>query len=174
MIIEPLPLSGLFKLIPQKHTDERGFFTRILDVDIFKKQGLPIVIQQSSLSFNLKKGTLRGLHYQTQPDEEIKIVQCLQGKVFDVVVDLRPLSKTYLKWHSIQLCGEEKTALYIPKGFAHGFLTLTDNTQLLYQMEAFYEPSSSAGIHYADPTLNIEWPDKIMVISEKDENLPVL
>ena len=163
-------LSGAFVIEIEKIEDERGFFTRIWDKKEFKKQGLSSELTQCSVSFNKNKGTLRGMHYQISPSEEIKIVRCTQGKIFDVIIDLRKDSKTYKKWIGIELSQDNYKMLYIPKGFAHGFLTLDENTEIFYQMSNEYNKEMAQGIRWNDPTFSINWPSKITIMSERDMN----
>jgi len=161
-------LKDVFIVELEKTEDERGFFARSWDNEIFKQQNLNTKIVQCNISFNKKKGTLRGLHYQVFPYEETKIVRCTRGSVYEVVLDLRIKSKTYKQWQSIELSQDDYKMLYVPEGFALGFQTLKDNTELFYQMSEKYVPKSSRGIHYEDPEFKIEWPLKVQVISERD------
>ena len=163
-------LSGAFVIEIEKIEDERGFFARIWDNNEFKKQGLSSKLMQCSVSFNKNKGTLRGMHYQISPSEEIKIVRCTQGKIFDVIIDLRKDSKTYKKWIGVELSHNNYKMLYIPKGFAHGFLTLDENTEVFYQMSNEYNKEMAQGIRWDDPTFSINWPSKISIMSERDMN----
>ena len=161
-------LKDVFIIELEKIEDERGFFARSWDYEIFKQHNLSPEIVQCSISFNKKKGTLRGLHYQSSPYEETKIVRCTKGRVYEVVLDLRKKSKTYKHWQSIELNQDDYKILYVPEGFALGFQTLKDNTELFYQMSKKYMPEFSRGIHYKDPEFKIEWPQKVKVISERD------
>lgn len=163
-------LKGSFIIELEKIEDERGFFTRAWDSEIFKNQNLDSKIIQCNISFNKKRGTLRGLHYQASPYEEVKIVRCTRGKVYEVLLDLRKESKTYKEWVSIELEQDDYKILYIPKGFALGFQTLTDNVELFYQMSQKYMAEYSRGIRYDDPSFNIDWPVNIEVISKRDQS----
>ena len=168
MIFEELRLKGVFKIKLEKLKDERGFFSRSWDKDEFKKYELNTEIVQCNISFNKNKGTLRGLHYQTLPYEEVKLVRCTRGKVYEVMLDLRKESKTYKRWESIELSQYNYDLLYVPKGFALGFQTLEDNTELFYQMSEKYVPEYSRGIHHKDPKFKIDWPLDVQIISERD------
>ena len=155
-----------------KHNDERGYFARAWCKNEFDKMGLKSTIVQCNLSFNHKKGTLRGMHYQIHPFEEVKMVRCIQGKIFDVVIDLRKDSDTYKQWIGIELSDENHRMLYVPEGFAHGYQTLEDNSIVYYQVTEFYQPGSETGTRWDDPAFKIEWPHKITSISDKDRNHP--
>jgi dTDP-4-dehydrorhamnose 3,5-epimerase len=172
MIFKETDLAGAFLIEPERLEDERGFFARTFDRAIFKERGLVPDIVQCNVSFNRWKGTLRGMHYQTLPFAEDKLVRCTRGAIHDVIVDLRPDSPTYL-WH-IALCltAENREMVYVPKGFAHGFLTLVDDTEVSYQMSVPYSPEHARGIRWNDPAVGITWPAEIRVISERDRTLP--
>ncbi|MFM7795414.1 MAG: dTDP-4-dehydrorhamnose 3,5-epimerase [Candidatus Nitrosotenuis sp.] len=152
----------------EKVEDERGFFARILDVKKFAEVGLNTKIVQSSISHNKKKGTLRGMHYQAKPYEEDKIICCVKGKIFDVIVDIRQDSPTYKKWFGVELDANEYKTLYVPKGFAHGFQTLEDDVEVFYQMSEFFMPEYARGIRWNDEAIKIEWPLKPSIISKRD------
>ncbi len=175
MRIRPARLSGVFEVELAPARDERGFFARTFCAEEFAAAGLNPRIVQCSLSFNPRRGTLRGLHYQRPPHAEAKLVRCAAGAIYDVVVDIRPESPTYGQWQAFELRGDGLLSLYIGEGFAHGFQTLADDTQVLYAMSEFYHPESAAGINCADPRLAIPWPiaDPI-IISAKDRALPPL
>lgn len=166
-------LKGAFVIELDEIHDERGFFARSFCREEFLNHGLNPNIAQCNLSQNIKKGTLRGMHYQVKPYEEVKLVRCVRGKIFDVMVDLREGSETKLKYFALELSGENGKALYIPEGFAHGFLSLEDNSLVLYQVSAPYAPKSQGAVRYNDPDINIKWPDTPLVISEKDKNAPL-
>ncbi len=169
MRFTPAPLSGLFIVEPELHTDERGFFARSWCAQEFEKQGLNPNLVQCSISFNHKAGTLRGLHYQAPPHQESKLVRCTMGAIFDVAVDIRENSPTYLKWFGVELSAENRKALYIPHGFAHGFQTLQDNSEILYQIAEFFNPDAARGLRWDDPKIGIKWPDaKNRIISDRD------
>jgi dTDP-4-dehydrorhamnose 3,5-epimerase len=168
MIFTETKLTGAFVIEIEKKEDIRGFFARIWDKNEFSKMGLETKFIQSSISYNKKTGTLRGMHFQNKPNEENKIVRCLKGKIFDVVIDLRPNSKTFANTFTIELNEENYNMLYIPKGFAHGFQTLEDNTEVFYDISEEYKPESLGGIRWNDPYFKIKWPIEPTVISERD------
>ncbi len=163
-------LADAWLLEPEPIRDERGYFARTFCVREFAERGLQSEFVQHSRSFSAKKGTLRGMHYQTPPHTEVKVVSCVSGAIYDVIVDLRPGSRTYRKWQGFELSAENGRQLYVPAGFAHGFQTLTDDALLNYLISAFYEPSASTGISYDDPSLGITWPLPVSVISERDKS----
>lgn len=161
-------LEGLWVVKPEKHQDERGFFARTYDREVFEANGFAFEPSQSSISFNHKKFTLRGLHYQAPPEPEVKLVRCSRGAIFDVAVDVRPDSPTYGRWTSARLDDENQLGLFIPEGFAHGFLTLADCCEVAYMISGKYSPSAARGIRWDDPGPAIEWPAPPAVISERD------
>lgn len=163
LVIEPDPVS-----------DKRGMFARLFDADAFRARGLLVGFVQASTSFNVRRGTLRGLHYRAEADAEAKLVRCTAGAIFDVVVDVRPGSATFGRWQSVELTDENRFTLYVPPGFAHGFETLIDGTEILYQMTAPYAAGADRGILWSDPTLAISWPIPPTVISGRDRALPQL
>ena len=166
-------LGGAYIIDPDPHVDERGLFARIWCAREFAAHGLETRVAQCSVSYNQRAGTLRGLHYQVEPHAEVKIVRCTAGAIFDVIVDLRPDSPTLTHHVSAILTAENRRMLYIPRGFAHGFQTLADDTEIAYQMSEFYEPAASAGVRWDDPAFGIEWPaapDR--TINERDRNYP--
>ena len=148
--------------------DERGFFTRIWDKKIFQDKGLNSDLVQISFSFNKTRGTIRGMHFQKKPFAEVKLVRCTRGKIFDVIIDLRPESNTYKKWIGVELKSDDFKMLYIPKGFAHGFQTLEDDTEVFYQMSNWFSPEHVRGIRWNDKEFDIKWPIKCSIISKKD------
>ena len=152
----------------EKKKDDRGFFARSYDSKIFEEYKLEKNIVQCNISFNLKKNTIRGMHYQISPYEEAKLVRCTRGKIMDVIIDLRPNSITFKKWLSVELSEDNFRTLYIPKGMAHGFQTLVDNTEVFYQMTQKYMPKFAKGIRWNDTAFNIKWPNKSPIISNKD------
>jgi dTDP-4-dehydrorhamnose 3,5-epimerase len=172
LIFVETPLPGAFLIHPELLQDERGFFTRVWCQREFAEHALISTPVQCSLSFNLRKGTLRGMHFQEAPFEEAKLVRCSQGALYDVIVDLRPESPAFKQHFGTQLTAENRHALYVPKGFAHGFLTLEDNTEVFYQISQFYSPEHSRGFRWNDPALNISWPAEVRVISERDRGYP--
>ena len=161
--------NGVFLIEPKKLEDERGFFARIWDKKIFESKGLNSKINQCSTSFNNKKGTFRGMHYQDSPYEEDKLVRCTKGAIFDVIVDLRPSSSTYKQWIGFELSEKNQKIVYLPKGIAHGFQTLTDNTEIFYQISQEFMPDYSRGFRWNDPTFKIKWPLPSQSISKKDQ-----
>ena len=154
----------------EKLEDERGFFTRIWDKKIFKDRGLNSDLVQMSFSYSKQKGTLRGMHFQKTPFDEEKIVRCMKGKIFDVIIDLRKESKTYKKWISFELDSNDLKMIYIPKGFAHGFQTLEDNTEIFYHMSDCYMPEYARGISWNDKAIDIRWPINHPIISDNDKS----
>ncbi|RUT33267.1 dTDP-4-dehydrorhamnose 3,5-epimerase [Paenibacillus zeisoli] len=169
MIFHKTSLEDAYIIEAEPIEDERGYFARTWCKREFEAQGLSSELVQCSISFNKRRGTLRGMHYQIAPYEEVKLVRCTRGSIFDVIIDMRPNSRTYLKWISIELTANNRKMLYIPAGFAHGFQTLEDNTEVSYQMNEFYHPECARGIRWDDPLFNIDWPitDQI-IMSEKD------
>jgi dTDP-4-dehydrorhamnose 3,5-epimerase len=172
MIFRETPLAGAWVLEPERFADERGFFARTYCREDFAARGLDPAIAQCSLSWNHRRGTLRGLHLQTAPHEEVKLVRVTRGAVWDVIVDVRPGSPSFRKHFSLVLSAENRHQLYIPKGFAHGFQTLEDGTEVSYQISEPYAPESARGYRWDDPAFAIPWPEPVTVISEKDRNLP--
>ncbi len=165
-------LNGAYLIDISPVNDERGYFARSFCAQEYNKYGLNSRIVQCNISHNHKKGTLRGMHYQINPSEEAKTVLCSKGAIFDVIIDLRISSSTYMKWISVELSEKKYNMLYIPEGFAHGFQTLCDDTVVFYQMSEFYNPQLARGIRYDDPAFNISWPLAVSVISGKDSNYP--
>ena len=174
MRFEPTKLSGAFIVEPEPHEDSRGSFARTFCAREFSEHGLASVFVQSSISFNRKRGTLRGLHYQLPPDCEAKLVRCTAGSLYDVIVDLRPDSPTYLQYIGVELTSKNRRALYVPEMFAHGFQSLEDNTEVFYQISAFYVPEKSTGVRYDDSRLRIRWPLPVSEMSDKDRSWPLL
>ena len=167
-----LPLPGLYLVEPETIEDDRGFFARTYCRREFAARGLNPDLMQASISFNRRRGTLRGMHYQEKPNEEAKLVRVTQGAIYDVALDMRPESPAYLRWHAVELDQENHTALYIPEGVAHGFLTLQDSTEVLYQISAFYAPDAARGVRWDDPAFAISWPGVVEAISERDRSYP--
>lgn len=172
MLFRPTKLAGAFLIEPERREDERGFFARTWCEREFAEHGLETRLVQCNISFNKRRGTLRGMHFQTGPYEEVRLVRCTRGAIYDVVVDLRPKSSTFREHISFELDAENRLMLYVPKGFAHGFLTSTDNTEVFYQMSEFFYPAHSCGVRWDDPAFGIPWPSKIEVISERDHTYP--
>jgi dTDP-4-dehydrorhamnose 3,5-epimerase len=166
------PLKGLYIVEIDPRADNRGFFARSFCRQEFEAQGLNPAIAQCNISFNPKAGTLRGMHYQAEPFREVKLVRCITGAIFDAVIDLRPGSATYRRWFGLELTADNRRALYVPEGFAHGQLTLTDNTEVFYQVSEFYSPGHERGIRWNDPAFGINWPKDPIVISPKDASYP--
>lgn len=174
MNFTPTALAGSFLIGLETFADDRGWFARYYCKDEFRQIGHTAEWVQMNHSFSAKKGTVRGMHFQLAPHKEIKLVRCVAGAVFDVIVDLREGSPTFLQWFGTGLSAENKRALYIPEGFAHGFQCLADNCELLYHHSASYQPGAEAGIRYNDPAIGIEWPLPVTVISERDSHHPLL
>ena len=172
MIIKELEIDGIFEIQIEKKLDNRGFFSRIYCENEFKNIGLQTKWVQMNLSFTEKLGTIRGMHFQKNPFGEEKIIRCINGSIFDVFVDLRTWSASYGKWISIELDNNRKNAIYLPKGIAHGFQTLTDNVEVIYMHSEFYNKDAESGINYNDPTLKIKWPLEVADISIRDSSLP--
>jgi dTDP-4-dehydrorhamnose 3,5-epimerase len=170
----PTPLAGACVIELERLEDERGFFARSFCQEEFRAHGLDPVVAQCNVSFNSKRGTLRGLHYQGEPHAEAKLVRCTRGAIWDVIVDLRERSPTARKWHAVELTADNRCSLYVPPGFAHGFQTLADDTEVLYQMSEFYHPESARGVRWDDRTLAIPWPIKKAIISPRDQAFPAL
>jgi dTDP-4-dehydrorhamnose 3,5-epimerase len=174
MIFSDVGLPGAYVVEIQKHEDDRGFFARTWCAREFQEHGLIACTVQSNVSFNKNKGTLRGLHYQIPPSNEAKLVRVTNGAVFDVIVDLRPQSSAFLKHFAIELNAQNYKALYIPPGFAHGFQTLDDNTEVFYQMSDYYQPELARGVRWDDPAFEIQWPEDDRIILDRDANYPSL
>lgn len=172
MIFSETKLKGAFLIVPERIEDNRGFFARTWCKKEFEEHGLDANLVQCSISFNHKKGTLRGMHYQAPPFEEEKLVRCTMGEIFDVIIDLRPGSQTYKQHISQIINAENREMLYVPKGFAHGFQTLTDNTEVFYQMSEFYSPEHSRGVRWNDPDFGIKWPEEKRIIIDRDQEYP--
>jgi dTDP-4-dehydrorhamnose 3,5-epimerase len=153
----------------ERLSDDRGFFARGYCENEFKEQGIDARIVQANVSYNHQKGTMRGMHYQEEPHGEAKLVRCTKGGIYDAIIDVRRESPTYKDWIGVELNEENRRMLYVPEGFAHGFITLEDNVEVTYQVSEFYTPGAEHGIKYDDPAFNINWPVEIEVISEKDE-----
>lgn len=173
MIFEETKLKGAYIIHPDRLEDDRGFFARTWCMKEFEAHGLTANMVQSNIAFNHKKGTLRGMHFQRPPYEEAKLVRCTAGSVYDVIIDLRPDSPSYMEWLGIELHMENRKMIFIPEGFAHGYQTLADNSEVFYQVSQFYTPSAEGGALWNDPVFNIEWPEvEHRIISEKDRRWP--
>jgi dTDP-4-dehydrorhamnose 3,5-epimerase len=172
MTFHETKLPGVFEIHLEAHSDERGFFARSWCAKEFEEHGLNSRLVQCNVSLNLRQGTLRGMHYQAPPYAEAKVVRCTAGAIYDVILDLRDQSPTFKQWYATTLSADSHHMVYIPEGCAHGFLTLADNTELFYQMSEVYHPESSCGVRWNDPAFQIVWPDKVAVISERDNTYP--
>jgi dTDP-4-dehydrorhamnose 3,5-epimerase len=172
MIFTETGLAGAFLIDIRKLEDPRGFFARTFCQKEFIEHGLNTRIAQCNVSYNSRKGTWRGLHLQISPYQEAKLVQCISGAIYDVILDLRPKSPTYLKHLGVTLRAEDHQMLYIPEGFAHGFLTLTDNVNVFYQMSEFYAPEYARGFRWDDPAFGVTLPEEVKIISERDGSYP--
>ena len=173
MIFTETKLKGAFIIDIEKRDDERGFFSRAWCRREFETHGLMLQVVQCNINFSKKRGTLRGLHYQRKPYEEIKLVRCTQGSIYDVIVDLRPESSTYKEWIAVELKGTNHRMLYVPKGFAHGYQALEDDTEVFYPVSEFYYAEAEGGVRWNDPTFKIEWPAvEYRIMSEKDRSWP--
>lgn len=173
MKLHPTRFADVWIIESEPHRDDRGSFTRIFCEKTFDQHHLPTRWVQTNLSYNIHRGTLRGLHYQSAPYEEEKVVCCFRGGIYDVVLDIKPDSPSYLDWQAFELTARNHLALYIPKGYAHGFQSLEDETLVFYQMSEFYSSESAKGIRWNDPKLAIEWPISNPVVSERDQNFPL-
>jgi dTDP-4-dehydrorhamnose 3,5-epimerase len=174
MRFEETALKGAWLVAPEPIHDDRGFFARSFCIKEFGARGLETRFVQHSLSFSLKRHTLRGVHFQRAPHAEVKIVSCVQGAIFDVVVDLRPASPTFRRWAAFELTAQNRLQLYIPKGFAHGHQTLVHDTTVAYLISEFHVPAAASGIRYDDPALGIDWPASPSILSDKDREWPTL
>ncbi len=172
MIFEGTKLKGAMVVEIDRTEDGRGFFARSFCAKEFEEHGLTPRISQCNISYNEKKGTLRGMHYQVAPYEEAKLVRCTNGAIYDVIIDLRSDSLTFKQWISVELTQENRRLLYVPEGFAHGFQTLEDRTEVLYQMSEFYHPECARGVRWNDPAFKIQWPMFPTLIATKDGTYP--
>jgi dTDP-4-dehydrorhamnose 3,5-epimerase len=174
LIFTATPLPGAWVIDLERRGDDRGFFARTFCAREFAEHGLATEFVQGNMSLSAEPGTLRGLHYQHPPAEETKLMRCIQGAMWDVIVDARPRSSTYLQGFGVELSPENGRALYVPKGFAHGFQTLKPDTVAFYMVDAFYTPGAEDGFRHDDPTLGLDWPLAPTEISEKDRNWPLI
>lgn len=163
-----LPLMDAYTIELEPTVDERGFFARTWCAQEFKLRGLNPNLAQCSVSFNRQKGTLRGLHYQNEPYPEAKLVRCCSGSIYDVILDLRPTSPSYREWFAVELTAANRKMVYVPQGFAHGFQTLADETEVFYQISESYRPELAGGVRWDDPQFAIKWPVREPIISERD------
>lgn len=164
------PLKGVFVLELERLEDKRGFFARSWCREDFESRGLNANLMQCSISFNNKKDTLRGMHYQVTPFEEAKLVRCTAGSIYDVIIDLRSGSRTFKRWYAVELSGKNRKTLYIPEGVAHGYLTLENNSEVFYQISELYHSECTAGVRWDDPAFGIKWPVKPRIIASRDAN----
>lgn len=174
MTFTECPIAGAYHVEAEPFEDERGLFARAWCEDEFEAHGMTASFVQANLSHNHHAGTIRGLHYQAAPHTEAKYVRAVRGAIYDVIVDLRPASQTYLQWHAEKLTADRRNALYVPEGCGHGYQTLVDDTEVFYLVTAAYAPKFERGIRYDDPELAIEWPLDVTKVSPKDEALPTV
>jgi dTDP-4-dehydrorhamnose 3,5-epimerase len=172
VIFTETKLPGAYLIDIEKRGDQRGFFARAWCQKEFKAHGLTPRVVQANISLSRWKGTLRGMHYQVAPYAEAKSLRCIRGAIYDVIIDLRPDSPTYMQWLEVELTSENHRMLYVPEGFAHGFQTLVDNTEVTYLVSQFYTPEAEGGVRYDDPAFGVEWPLEVQVISDKDKSWP--
>lgn len=172
MRFSPTPIPGAVVVEPEPRADERGFFARTFCVEEFRAHNLNPRLVQCSVSFNRRRGTLRGMHWQAAPREEAKLVRCSHGAIFDVIVDLRPDSPSFRRWFSVELSAANRLMLHVPEGVAHGFLTLADDTEVFYQMSEHYAPECARGARWNDPAFGIVWPDGDKIIHPRDAAYP--
>jgi dTDP-4-dehydrorhamnose 3,5-epimerase len=174
VIFRDTPVDGCVIVDVEPHGDDRGLFARTFDAAEFERRGLQTTVAQSSASYNTRAGTLRGLHLQASPHEEVKLIRCTRGRVFDVVLDARPDSPTFARWVSVELAEETRRSVYVPAGCAHGFVTLEDGSELAYSISTPYVPDAARGVRWDDPDLTIPWPIDPVIISSRDRNWPRL
>jgi dTDP-4-dehydrorhamnose 3,5-epimerase len=174
MVFTETKLKGAFIINLTRLEDERGFFARTFCQNEFKEHGLNIQIAQANISYNKRRGTFRGMHMQLPPYEESKLIKCARGTIYDVIVDMRVSSDTYKQWIGVELTAENHQMLYVPEGFAHGFMTLKNDTEVTYQMNQFYAPASEKGFRWNDPAFGIVWPIQPIIMAEKDKNFPLI
>jgi len=172
MIFRETRLSGAFIIELEKFEDDRGFFARTWSEREFEARGLDPCIDECNVSFNKEKGTLRGMHYQASPHAQTKIVRCTMGSMYDVIIDLKQESPTFKQWIAVELTAENRLALYVPRGFAHGFQTLEDNTEVFYQMSGVFVPESGRGVRWDDPAFGISWPGTERIMAARDREYP--
>jgi dTDP-4-dehydrorhamnose 3,5-epimerase len=172
MTLTETAIPGAWIIDPDVHDDERGFFARTFDHRVFARAGLETAWRQCSISYNVRQGTLRGLHYQKPPHQETKLVRCARGAIHDVILDLRPWSPAFRQHVAVCLTAENRRELYIPRGVAHGFQTLEDDSEMFYQITPEYAPHAATGVRFDDPAFRIEWPLPVAVISDRDRGFP--
>lgn len=165
-------LPGAYIIDPERLEDDRGFFARTWCQNEFSKYSLTDNFVQANIAYNKHKGILRGMHFQTEPYQEDKLVRCTSGAIVDVIIDLRPESPAYTRWVAVELTGKNRRMLYVPKGFAHGYQTLEADSEVFYQVSQFYTPQAEQGVRWDDPRFSIQWPDDERIISDKDKNWP--
>lgn len=170
MIFTELELKGAFLVEVKKIEDERGFFGRAWCSNEFAQHGLNPAFVQLNTSFSKKKGTIRGMHYQIDPYQEVKFIRCTRGRIWDCIIDLRPASPTFMKWVGNELSADNYRMVYVPENFAHGFITLEDNSEVYYPVSQFYTPGAERGIRWNDPAFNIKWPVEVKMVSQKDRD----
>lgn len=168
MIFQALDIAGAFLIEPERVEDARGFFARTYCRNELEDRGLDPTVVQCNISVNHRQGTVRGMHYQAAPQEEIKLVRCTQGAIHDIILDLRPESPTFKQHYGVELSKDNRLSLYIPGGVAHGFQSLSDDAEVFYQMSEFYHPESARGVRWNDPAFSITWPQPVVVISDRD------
>jgi dTDP-4-dehydrorhamnose 3,5-epimerase len=174
VIFTELPLPGAYRIDPEPHADHRGFFARTWCAREFEARGLNPRLVQCNISFNARRGILRGMHFQAPPHAEAKLVRCTRGAIYDVLIDLRRDSPTFRRWAAVELTADNRRAVYVPEGFAHGFQTLEDRSDVFYQMSQFYHPESHRGVRWDDPAFGIAWPIAPPVLSAADSQYPLL
>ncbi|HEX8475886.1 MAG TPA: dTDP-4-dehydrorhamnose 3,5-epimerase [Pyrinomonadaceae bacterium] len=172
MIFRETKLRGAFVVEPERFEDSRGFFARSWSAREFEAQGLNTRLAECNISFNRRKGTLRGMHFQTAPHAQAKLVRCTSGAIYDVAIDLRPASQTFKQWVGVELSAENRLMFYIPEGFAHGFQTLADDTEVFYQMSDVYAAECGAGVRWNDPAFGVVWPEDERIIIARDAEYP--
>ncbi len=172
MIFHGLEIGGAYLLEAERHDDERGFFARTFCRREFERRGLEPAVAQCNVSFNHRRGTVRGMHYQAPPSEEVKLVRCIRGAIHDVILDLRPASPSFKRHVAVDLDAESRASLYVPAGVAHGFQTLTDAAEVIYQMSELYDPAAARGVRWNDSAFAITWPREVTVISGRDLEFP--
>jgi dTDP-4-dehydrorhamnose 3,5-epimerase len=175
MIFTETRLQGAYEIDLDVHTDDRGYFARSYCWQEFQARGLNPKVVQCNVSYNKKRGTLRGMHYQEAPHEEAKLIRCVRGALYDVLIDLRPESPTFRQWTAVELRArpdKPSRMVYLPEGFAHGFQTLEDDTEVVYQMSEFYAPAAARGFRWNDPAFAVDWPEPVRVMSDRDSSYP--